>query len=78
MEIEDPASDSRAYRPTARLREQPASDIYWWILGVGRATVYRYIGQGKLDAIRVGDRSVRVARDDLAEFIVASNRNDAA
>ena len=46
------------------------------ILQIHTLTIYNYIRQGKLDAIRLG-RSYRVAPEDLARFIEAHRTNNA-
>jgi len=45
------------------------------ILQMHTLTIYNYIRQGKLDAIRLG-RSYRVAPEDLARFIEAHRTNN--
>lgn len=37
-------------------------------LGVSRKTVERMVREGRLQAVHLGSRSVRIARDDLDEF----------
>ncbi len=44
------------------------------ILQIHTLTIYSYIRQGKLDAIRLG-RSYRIAPKDLARFIEANRTN---
>jgi len=45
------------------------------ILQMHTLTIYNYIRQGKLDAIRLG-RSYRVAPQDLARFIESNRTNN--
>lgn len=45
------------------------------ILQIHTLTIYNYIRQGKLDAIRLG-RSYRVTPQDLARFIEAHRTNN--
>jgi len=45
------------------------------ILQIHTLTIYNYIRQGKLDAIRLG-RSYRITPEDLARFIEAHRTNN--
>ena len=38
-------------------------------LGVGRTTVFRYIREGRLPAVRVGGGGYRINPDDVAKLI---------
>jgi excisionase family DNA binding protein len=44
------------------------------MLGVSRQAVYSWIASGELPSVRVGQRAIRVDRDDLTLFLVASSR----
>jgi len=39
------------------------------LLGVSRATVYRWFWEGKLQGIQFGNRSVRIAREAVEKII---------
>jgi len=39
------------------------------LLGVSRATVYRWFWEGKLQGIKVGHRSVRIAREAVEKIL---------
>ena len=40
-------------------------------LGVGRSTLYDFVGRGELPVVRLSRRCVRLRRQDLQEFVEA-------
>ena len=48
------------------------------ILSVSVATVWRWVAAGKLDAYRVGTRSIRINKKDLGSVITAARRKPVA
>ncbi len=47
-------------------------------LGVGRTTVFRYIREGRLPAVRVGSGGYRINPDDVATLITVTGEAVAA
>jgi excisionase family DNA binding protein len=43
-------------------------------LQIPRTRCYELIGAGKLPAVRIGERSIRVNRDELERFLLESRR----
>ena len=43
-------------------------------LRIPRTRCYELIAAGKLPAVRIGDRSIRVNRDELERFLLQSRR----
>lgn len=51
--------------PMGMLSPQEVADE----LGVSRVVVWRWIRQGKLKAVKLTERTYRISKDDLDEFI---------
>ena len=45
------------------------------ILGVSNQTVRNYINSGKLEAVRINQRVIRISKEKLNEFIEMGNVN---
>jgi len=39
------------------------------LVGVSRRTVYRWVSEGKLRAVKAGERMLRISSEDLQAFI---------
>ncbi len=44
------------------------------LIGISRATVNRFVSEGKLGSVKLG-RSRRILREQLAEFVAAGRRD---
>src|ERR1700676_2817898 len=43
------------------------------LLGVSRVTIWRWLSAGRLSAVRLGDRSTRIQREDLEQAMTRIN-----
>jgi excisionase family DNA binding protein len=62
--------DTRTRTGTAEERRYYSISQAAALLGVSRVSIWRWIRAGRLPAARLGDRTTRIARDDLERFLV--------
>jgi excisionase family DNA binding protein len=63
----------RALWPLMLPKEVYRPDEVALLLGVARQTVYNWIERGDLRALKIGERVLRIHRDDVLKFIRKSS-----
>jgi excisionase family DNA binding protein len=65
METKTPSTGKRAWLTVPEVAAE---------LHIPRSRAYELIAQGELPAVRVGERSIRVNRNELERFLLESRR----
>ncbi|HPJ96935.1 MAG TPA: helix-turn-helix domain-containing protein [Syntrophales bacterium] len=53
----------------ALLRPDEAAEYY----GVARATIYKWVFEGKIEAVKLGEKTIRIPREAILAFPRAVN-----